>query len=967
MASIVSHAGHGLVAGDTFYFGNLIPSDCGITEGRTYYVLAAGLTADAFTFSETAAGTPFVLTHDVTSGIISKTAVYTPITDPTHVMAPPTIPDAPTSFNLSSAIELDADGHAITRLYISLVQPTIATLRHSVVIITPAAGDPIRVVIPAGQTTASVRGVKAGILYTGHANAWDVFGNESVSSNTDTETPPGDTTAPAQITGAAAFGAILGLIATWTVATETDFSHYQVQVDTVNTFGSATTYSQKSNVISLQQIAVGTYYFRIRAVDLSGNAGAYSSTVSATSRVVQTADLADALITTAKLVAGAVTDVELASAAVTAAKIAVDAVTSSAIAAGAVQTAELDALAVTGAKIAAGAITAAKITAGTITSNEIAALTIVAANIAAGTITAAKIAAGTITATEIAALTIVAANIAAGTITAAKIAAGTITANEIAADTITASNIAASAITSSELAANAVIAGKIAAGTIATADLNATCSIKLVSNVGATVVIDSTGITITDGKLILKDYAGINVIGAAGFAGSWLDFLASGGIYNSTFAVASTSDIPVSEVGTGSTVADYAASVGQNLPYWVVSASGGVIKQVTDADGPNGKALEFSSTGAGQTSRIYQDIPVSTVLAGPAFEYFQSHNYVATGTDVRLYASWRDETHAIIGTRMELTGGGYDTTYTAWGTAGVMNLAILFSYDTLPAAFLAPTSPAAYLRLEYEVVHTTHAAGKYVRLSSVRINMVFTQNLVYASEGGFENLNATTLGGTTLHISGDATLDSALVVGGATALNADVTIPTGFLTNRGETVPPLGSILMYGGTAAPATYVLCDGTSYLRAGTYAGLFAVIGTTYGAADGTHFSVPDLRQRFPLGKAASGTGSTLGGTGGAIDHTHSVPAHNHTQSATHTHGVTLTVASLPGGAAITGAGANTGATGTGKIGVTSITAVGTTAPLTSTAVAPGTTDSVLAGTSGTANAPYVVVNYIIRAYA
>ena len=29
-------------------------------------------------------------------------------------------------------------------------------------------------------------------------------------------------------------------------------------------------------------------------------------------------------------------------------------------------------------------------------------------------------------------------------------------------------------------------------------------------------------------------------------------------------------------------------------------------------------------------------------------------------------------------------------------------------------------------------------------------------------------------------------------------------------------------------------------------GTYAALFAVIGTTYGAADSSHFNVPDLRE-------------------------------------------------------------------------------------------------------------------------
>lgn len=87
-------------------------------------------------------------------------------------------------------------------------------------------------------------------------------------------------------------------------------------------------------------------------------------------------------------------------------------------------------------------------------------------------------------------------------------------------------------------------------------------------------------------------------------------------------------------------------------------------------------------------------------------------------------------------------------------------------------------------------------------------------------------------------------------------------------------VMPAGAIVMYGAAAAPSGYLLCDGSAVSRT-TFAALFAIIGTTFGAGDGsTTFNVPNFRQRFPIGKAASGTGSTLGGTGGAIDHSHTV---------------------------------------------------------------------------------------------
>ena len=83
---------------------------------------------------------------------------------------------------------------------------------------------------------------------------------------------------------------------------------------------------------------------------------------------------------------------------------------------------------------------------------------------------------------------------------------------------------------------------------------------------------------------------------------------------------------------------------------------------------------------------------------------------------------------------------------------------------------------------------------------------------------------------------------------------------------------PTGGIIEWSTTTAPTGWLLCNGAAVDRT-TYGALFAVIGVTYGTGNGsTTFNVPDCRGRFGLGLAASGTGSTLGGTGGAIDHTH-----------------------------------------------------------------------------------------------
>lgn len=61
------------------------------------------------------------------------------------------------------------------------------------------------------------------------------------------------------------------------------------------------------------------------------------------------------------------------------------------------------------------------------------------------------------------------------------------------------------------------------------------------------------------------------------------------------------------------------------------------------------------------------------------------------------------------------------------------------------------------------------------------------------------------------------------------------------LTNLGG--PPVGTVLPFGGSAAPSGYLLCNGATVSRT-TYADLFAVIGTTYGAGNGsTTFALPN----------------------------------------------------------------------------------------------------------------------------
>ena len=97
---------------------------------------------------------------------------------------------------------------------------------------------------------------------------------------------------------------------------------------------------------------------------------------------------------------------------------------------------------------------------------------------------------------------------------------------------------------------------------------------------------------------------------------------------------------------------------------------------------------------------------------------------------------------------------------------------------------------------------------------------------------------------------------------------------------------PAGIIEPFAGTTVPAGYLLCDGSAVDRT-TYATLFGVIGTTFGAGDGsTTFNLPDLSGRVPLGVSST---HLLGSAGGSETvtlteselpaHVHEVPQHGH----------------------------------------------------------------------------------------
>lgn len=105
------------------------------------------------------------------------------------------------------------------------------------------------------------------------------------------------------------------------------------------------------------------------------------------------------------------------------------------------------------------------------------------------------------------------------------------------------------------------------------------------------------------------------------------------------------------------------------------------------------------------------------------------------------------------------------------------------------------------------------------------------------------------------------------------------------LISRHNRLCPVGTVQSFAGSVAPDGWLLCNGNNVLRA-TYPVLFATIGTTFGAGDGTTtFTLPDMRGRVSVA-AGPGVGLTnraVGTVGGTETHAltlNEIPAHTHT---------------------------------------------------------------------------------------
>ncbi len=249
-------------------------------------------------------------------------------------------------------------------------------------------------------------------------------------------------------------------------------------------------------------------------------------------------------------------------------------------------------------------------------------------------------------------------------------------------------------------------------------------------------------------------------------------------------------------------------------------------------------------------------------------------------------AKWRDD---ISGSTSGLTTGGSSTAYTVttnatFATAAAMSGAI---FTIIPHATSGASPTLAVDGLTARAINVS--TGVAVNTGALVLGTPYTVKYIHAST-------------------------EFVVMGSASSI-------------------PAGAMIAYGGSSAPTGWLICNGASLVRT-DYAALFAAIGTTYGAADGSHFTLPDSTGRVLAGKEASATrltsavsgvdGGTLGATGGSQSHTLTtaqLATHNHTLTdPQHAHTYTAAVGAFlnPGGggsATSAAAGTSTSSSSTG----------------------------------------------------
>ena len=167
-----------------------------------------------------------------------------------------------------------------------------------------------------------------------------------------------------------------------------------------------------------------------------------------------------------------------------------------------------------------------------------------------------------------------------------------------------------------------------------------------------------------------------------------------------------------------------------------------------------------------------------------------------------------------------------------------------------PGTGVVGFSSGGVLSVQFDSNGLTIPAGKMLTATAAIAGAALTDASVALGK-----LAAQADGTVLANVSGASAAPAAVT--GSALLDALIGATPGLVPQRGASawagaqILPAGVVMPYGGAAAPAGWLECNGAAVSRT-TYAALFTALGTAFGAGDGsTTFNVPDLRGEFIRG--------------------------------------------------------------------------------------------------------------------
>ncbi len=201
-----------------------------------------------------------------------------------------TPPATPTGLGLTSAVEIDADGHQQSYIQASWTANIEGDLSHYEYRVKVSGGNYIY-----GYVT--INSIKLGPVVANQTyyvgiRAMDSLNNKSGFCTDVSTTSAKDTSAPGTPANPAATAGIQYIVLTWDYGTETDLSYYQIFRDTVDSIPANPIASSKKNYfVDGNRTGGQIYYYWVKVVDTSGNVSSATASVNATPRNVQTNDV----------------------------------------------------------------------------------------------------------------------------------------------------------------------------------------------------------------------------------------------------------------------------------------------------------------------------------------------------------------------------------------------------------------------------------------------------------------------------------------------------------------------------------------------------------------------------------------------------------------------------------------------------------------------------------------------------